>query len=521
MIAEIQAALARGDAAGAAASARTACGAFPDVEACWVLLASALAAQGQYAGVEAAAAEGLALHPASFDLTLARVSGARHTLRPEVAADALRALVARRPDFAPGWACLAQQLNYTPGVAPADVLATHRRFGAVLERAAGGQRAPRAVTLEPERRLRVAILSADLARHSVAHFLLPLVEHWPGDAAMDLELIFTGPRADEITRRFAATGRPLTQAGHLPPEHLAQLIWSRRTDIVIECNGPADGSRLSALALRPAPLQMTYCGYPATTGCGFVDARIVDARTDPPDAGAAGDAQGASTVERLVRLPGCFLVYAPLDPLPAREGGSARGGAVTFGCFNQLAKLNHETLDDWAAILGHLPGARLLLKAAGLEHEQPRREVLEGFAARGIDPGRIEVVGWIADPAAHLALYRRVDIALDTFPYHGTTTTCEALAMGVPVVTRAGVLHAGRVGVSLLAAAGLSDLVTTDREAYIARAAALAGDRGRLRELGRQLPEQVRRSVLMDARGFAGGFVAALREAWRVRCRAG
>jgi protein O-GlcNAc transferase len=521
----VYALLQRRDFAAAEPLAQQAARDFPDLEAAWLLWANALAGQARYLDLERVASDALRRHPSSFDLTIALVTAARQTLRPELAAEALRNFTARFPDHLPAAAGLAQQLNYTPDTDPEALLAAHRRFGQLLARNTNSPANPPtpapATTLDPHRPLRVAILSADLLRHSVAHFLLPIARHWPRDGSMHLTLISTAQRSDDITQRFRDTGLPFVNAGTLAPPQLDALIRQHAIDLLIECNGPADGSRLSALTQQPATIQLSYCGYPAITGCPFIQHRFVDALTDPPTTTDPASTQQLPTHESLLRIDPCFLTYAPLDEPPVPPPPSSaphHPRPITLGCFNQLHKLNAPLLDDWAAILLALPGSVLVIKSAALHHEASRRVLTDAFASRGIAADRIRPTPWIADPRQHLALYHDIDLALDTFPYHGTTTTCEALLMGVPVITRAGETHASRVGVSLLSAVNAPELIATDGADYRARAIALARDAERLRSYRQTLPERLRQSPLMDHAGFTGRLIATLRAAWIARC---
>jgi predicted O-linked N-acetylglucosamine transferase (SPINDLY family) len=250
------------------------------------------------------------------------------------------------------------------------------------------------------------------------------------------------------------------------------------------------------MALRPAPIAMTYLGYPDTTGLEAINYRITDALADPPGT-------GQRFTEELLRLPRCFLCYTPsgeapeVGPLPGRERGY-----VTFACFNTLAKVNDGVLDVWARLLAEVPGARLLLKSKGFANPRVVARLAGRLSTRGVDPARIECVPLVAETRDHLATYGRADVALDTFPYAGTTTTCEALLMGVPVVTLSGASHAHNVGRSLLDAAGLPELTAGSADEYVAIARRLAADAPHLAELRRSLRERLLRSPLCDGVSF-------------------
>jgi len=248
-------------------------------------------------------------------------------------------------------------------------------------------------------------------------------------------------------------------------------------------------------------------GYPNTTGLEAMDYRLTDELADP--AGAE-----RYYTEKLVRLEGGFLCYGPPAESPAVGALPARlAGRVTFGSFNNLAKVGEQTLELWGRILRRLPGSRLLLKAHGLGSGAARQRLLGRLAAQGIGAERVELAGPERELAAHLGRYGEVDVALDTYPYHGTTTTCEALWMGVPVLTLAGRTHVSRVGVSLLTRAGLAELVAQSAGEDVEKALALAQDLGRLEGLRSSMRERLRACPLMDARAFARSIEAALRGA--------
>jgi predicted O-linked N-acetylglucosamine transferase (SPINDLY family) len=259
-------------------------------------------------------------------------------------------------------------------------------------------------------------------------------------------------------------------------------------------------------------VQVTYLGYPNTTGLDRVDLRLTDATADPPP-----DAD-ALHAERVARLGRCFLAWAPPDPLPLPSPlPDDDPRACTFGCFNNLSKVSVEAVALWARLLREAPGARLLLKNHSLAHATARARVEGLFAAHGVDADRLVLMGRVGH-GEHLALHDRVGVALDPFPYNGTVTTLEALWMGAPVVTLAGDRHASRVGASLLEAAGLRALIATTPDEYLEVARSLLADRARLRELKRGLRARLLSSPLVDGDGLARAVEAAYREAWRAWC---
>jgi predicted O-linked N-acetylglucosamine transferase (SPINDLY family) len=295
---------------------------------------------------------------------------------------------------------------------------------------------------------------------------------------------------------------------------LAALIRADAIDILVDLSGHTADNRLGVLALEPAPVQATWLGYPGSTGLAAIDWRISDAIADP-----AGVAETLSS-ERIWRLADGFHCFRPPADAPPVGPAPCAGGTVTFASFNTFAKLSPAALRLWAAILHAVPHARLLLKDNRPHDPATARGHRARFLAAGIDPARLDILPRAAGTAAHLAAYARVDVALDPFPYNGTTTTCEALWMGVPVITRAGDRHASRVGASLLHRVGLDDLVADADDAYLRAAVALAGDPARIAALRASLRERMRASPLCNAHGFARALEAAYRAMWRDWCAA-
>ena len=294
---------------------------------------------------------------------------------------------------------------------------------------------------------------------------------------------------------------------------LADIIRGDGKDILVDLAGHTSGNRLLVFARRPAPVQVTFLGYCDTTGMNAMDYRLTDSHADPP-----GTTEHLHA-ERVVRLPETAWCFLPCDPSPPVEPPPVLGlGSATFGCFNVRRKITDEALTVWSRLLGEVPGSRLLLKSLGFCDTSVRHRVRATLASTGIAAERIELIGWVPTLAEHLALYRRVDIALDTFPYNGTTTTCEALWMGVPVVTLAGQAHASRVGVSLLTNAGLPELIAADADNYIRIASRLAADVSRLAALRAGLRGRMAASPLVDAPRFARNVEHAYREMWRAWC---
>ncbi len=279
----------------------------------------------------------------------------------------------------------------------------------------------------------------------------------------------------------------------------------------MDLSGHTGGNRLRVFARQPAPIQATYLGYANTTGMAAIDYRLTDALADPP--GLADELN----VEKLWRLPTCAWCYQPSADAPDVQ---PRGDQpITFGCFNAFAKINPKLVAIWAELLKRVPGSQLLLKSAAAGEASVRQRLTGQFAEHGIPGQRIEMLGRLNSLRGHLELYHRVDVALDTYPYHGTTTTCEALWMGVPVVSLAGRANASRVGVSLLSNVGLPELIAETPQEYAHIAADLAKDLSRLAEPRRSLRARMHASPLMDGPRFARDMEAAYRQMWLTWCK--
>ncbi len=405
-------------------------------------------------------------------------------------------------------------LNYQPRFSPADIADSHRRFGRALRDRLGAAAADFDNRRDPDRRLRIAYLSSDFRKHSVAHFITPVVAHHD-PAEYEIHAYYNARKQDDWTRLIASHVRRFTGVAEDSDDQLAARIRADRIDILIDLNGLSKGHRIAVLASRAAPLQMTWLGYPATTGLDSVDFRIVDELTDPgPDADALH-------TEKLLRLSGPFSVYRPPAdvPLPAEKTAADRHSHITFGSFNHILKLNPALFDCWARILEQVPDSRLIVKSLLAGESVNRRDLGEALTASGIDPQRIEIIGRLKSAQEHFSVYRRVDIALDSFPYNGTTTTCDTLYMGVPVVALAGQSHAGRVSLSQLHRIGLDRLVANSPAGYIETAVKLASDRALLNNVRSNLRQRMQQSPLMDYAAFTKGLESRLRAVWRDWCR--
>jgi protein O-GlcNAc transferase len=349
----------------------------------------------------------------------------------------------------------------------------------------------------------------------VAYFLLPILAHHDPARVETVCYAEVDPaEADEMTARLRGLAHAWRPTFCQRAGAVADQVRADGIDVLVDLAGHTRHNRLDVFALKPAPVQVTYLGYPNTTGLAAVDYRLTDAVADPPG-------EPARHSEEVVRLPAGFCCYAPPDgapdvtPLPAR-----RNGRVTFGVFHHLAKLNAGVLDLWGAILRALPEARLLMARDTLTGST-KEAFARRFAERGVSGDRVELRHVTPKALRHLDLYAEVDIALDPFPWTGHTTACESAWMGVPVVTLRGDRHAGRMVVSVLTQLGLPELIGDTPEQYLAAAVRLAGDVEGLDRLRAGLRGRMWESPLCDGRGFTRGLEEAYRRMWRRWCAGG
>jgi len=410
---------------------------------------------------------------------------------------------------------LLMALNYPDGADDLDVFREHERWGRQIAEATTRRAGRMPARADPDRPLRIGYLSADLRKHPVPCFLEPILAGH--DPARVTPVVFC-----DVERPDAVTGRLRNLVGEwhetfgLSSEALVETIRAQRIDILVDLAGHAPRNRLHAFALRAAPVQVSYLGYPNTTGLPheIMQYRLTDALCDP-----VGQTDKLHT-EQLVRLPGCFLCYRPPKDAPdVAPPPAVKGKGITFGCFNHIVKITRPMIARWSEILHRVPGSRLMIKSKLLADLGTIGVVRDAFAENGIDDGRLILTPYADSYVVHLAKYGEIDIALDTFPYHGTTTTCETLWMGVPVVTWAGASHRSRVGASLLTAVGIEELISDSSDAYINCAVELAKDVDRMSKFRRELRDRMRASCLRNEAGFVRNLEAAYRNMRGTACQ--
>jgi predicted O-linked N-acetylglucosamine transferase (SPINDLY family) len=415
-----------------------------------------------------------------------------------------RRALAEDPLCRPAWQNLLLGLNYLPGITAADVAAAHRAYAARFARPGP---AAFANVPDPDRRLRIGMLSGDFRQHPVGYFLEAAITAHQR-AGFHLTAYDVGKRTDATTARLRGAFDAWRSLGKLEDEAIVAQIRADGIDILVDLTGHTETSRISVMEYRPAPVQVSWIGYANTNGVAAMDWIIADAAVLPPE-------DEALYIEKPLRLPGCYLCYTPpREAVAPSPPPMLHKGHVTFGCFNNLAKINEEVLGAWAAILKRLPDARLLLKTAVLREVETAQKLRARFAAAGGDVARLDLEGH-SPRADYFARYATVDFMLDPFPFPGGTTTAEAIHAGVPTLTRRG--RGGMIsrnGETLLSAVGLQDWIAADTADYIEKAVGFAGDADGLAAIRTRLSL----GPLGDAATYARGLEAAWRYIWREWC---
>lgn len=404
-------------------------------------------------------------------------------------------------------------LQHNPGVNEAEVHEAHTRWASLYRPAAGPKnRLAFANDPNPDRKLRIGIVSADLRGHAVTFLTLRAFEQLP-NLGYEIFCYKTDGkmRDDKFSDRFKAISKSWKDISTLNDEKCSELLAEQGIDILFDLSGHTAGNRLSIFAQRSAPIQLSWAGYVGTTGLDTYEGIIADPVEVPVG-------REEFYVEPIVRLPDCYVCFEPnakappVGPLPAQENET-----FTFGCFNRPAKINIEVARAWKHILDRVPNSTILLAYGNFKEDGTRKNITRIFEEAELPLERVEMLGE-GDQIKLLAAYNRVDLALDPFPYSGGVTTLESIWMGVPVVTVVGETFAGRHSASHLTAAGLAQFCTTTIDAYVDMAVNWASRREELAELRRGLRDQVAASPLLDAERFARNLDEAMRGLWKDWC---
>ncbi len=418
-----------------------------------------------------------------------------------------RQALAVKPDYAGAHSNVIYALESDPSIATAESQAERRRWYLTHRKPRDAARGW-ANGRDPDRRLRVGYVSADFRRHSAAFTFSPVLWHHDRKA-FEVTCYSAVAVEDQFTARFRQAANHWRTTHGLSDERLAEQIRADGIDLLVDLSGHTAGNRLQVFTLKPAPVQITAWAGPGT-GIAEIDYLLSDPVVTPLD-------ERALLAEQVVDLP-CAFAFLPPDDTPAVAAApAARGGPVTFGCFNRFSKVSDAALAAWAEILRATPDSRLMLKDKVFDEASVRNRVTATFAGHGIDAARLVFRGW-TDQAQHLASYGEIDLALDPFPHGGGVTSLDALWMGVPVVTRLGVNQTGRTTAAILTALGLTALIAPDDAHYVALARARAADRGWLVTTRAALRPRMAASPIGNATLYAAAVEKIYRDVWRRWC---
>ncbi len=362
---------------------------------------------------------------------------------------------------------------------------------------------------EPQRRLKIGLVSPDFCRHAVSYFVEPLLEQW-NRQNLEITLYSCGEQFDDYSARLQSKADHwVTLRGQTDEFCLNQFLLDE-IDILIDLAGHTAGNRLALFGAKAAPIQATYLGYYGTTGLSQMDYWITDEVLHPPQY----ENEDPCSEERW-RLDRCYVSYRPLLSAPAvQEPPCLKTMSITFGSFNQSRKITPRTASNWMAVLNAVPNSRLLLKSKNLGEEVERQRVASLFQELGLAAERLELRGHSPSVEKHLAAYNEVDIALDTFPYTGCTTTADALWMGVPVLTISGESMVSRQAAAVLRGAGCEQWICSDQREMVEQARTLANDHDRLKKQRLRQRKQIAKSELLDHAGLARSLETAFRKWW-------
>jgi len=432
-----------------------------------------------------------------------------HQGKPDAALASCQQAQALQPDFALAHDTGLLALLYRDAESPHEILAAHRRYAAQFEAPLRPLWPAHTNNRDPSRRLKIGYVSPDFRVHSVAYFMEPLLAHHDRRMAEIFCYYNFGVR-DALTKRLMAYADHWLDCAGLTDAELAARIQTDGIDILVDLAGHTGSNRLLVFARKPAPVQVTYLGYVATTGLTAMDYRLSHSDADP-----TGYERYNS--ERLYRLPRSLWCYRPPLDMPAVEPvtPARRNGHITFGSLNNIAKISDSAIALWSRLLQALPGSRLIMADVALGAAQ--QHMYARFAAHGIAAACIELHPKLPHQSFR-ELHHRIDIALDPFPHNGNTTTCESLWMGVPVLSLIGDRFVARFGYLLLKTIGLAELAAHDEAEYLAIATALAQDLDRLDTLRGGMRARIESSPLRDEAGLTRDLETAYRAMWQQWC---
>jgi protein O-GlcNAc transferase len=496
----------------AVASCRRALAIKPDFADAFNNLGAALQASGQLDEALASCRQALTIKPDSVEAHVNLGNALQVFGQFDFALASYRRALAIQPDFADARCNMLLALNYHPGASDAEILAACAEYEAKFGAPCRAAWQPHLNNREPGGRLKIGYVSPDFRRHALAYFAEPIFAN-RDHSRVEIICYSEVEREDDYTGRFRSLADHWHRTVGMSDDAMARLIREHQVDILVDLAGHSARNRLRVFARKPAPVQVTYLGYPATTGLSAMDYRITDSHADP-----VGNSE-SRYVEHLIRLPDSLWCYRPPADMPEPTPLPALShGYVTYGSFNNFNKIDLPTVDLWAALLREQPGARMMFVTVpeGVLREQLQRR----FVDRGVDAGRLSFYGKLPLAEYHRKILE-ADIALDPVIVNGGTTTCESLWLGAPVLSLTGERFLSRAGLSLLKTAGLPELACATAEDYLQTAAKLAHNLPQLAEIRSGLRAKMAASPLTDGAAFARNLEAAYRQIWTRWCAPG
>ena len=478
----------------------------PDHFEAWNNLGNVLQEQGRFEQAADAHRQALKFRPDHPSALANLASSLRDLGQFDEMISCYRRALALRPSAAIAGNLLVA-LHFHPDSTPETLRDEHARWNETYARQFESASALHANDPTTDRQLRIGYVCSEFHGGPTGRFLLPLIENHDR-SSVEIFCYANVLTADATTARFQGLADVWRNTTSLSDEQFVNLVRDDRIDILIDCVKHMRGNRLLAFARRPAPVQVTYLPYSSTSGLHAMDYRITDPYLDAP-------ADDRFYSERSVSLPHCYWCYAaPVQAPPVAPPPMQSTGHVTFGSLNSYLKVSAQVVSAWCRLLRNVAGSRLMISCPTGEHRRRARDLI---AAQGVDPARVDFID--RQPIEqYFQQYNSIDIALDPFPYGGGTTTCDALWMGLPVVSLTGRTSVSKSGLSILSNVGLAELVTNDVDGYVKIASDLAADAGRLAELRTTMRGRMQTSPLMDSRQFARDFEAALRRMWGEWC---
>ena len=394
-------------------------------------------------------------------------------------------------------------MNYLQSFSRDEIFKIHANYGLALSEIKSKERILLSEHRSRTSRIKIGYVSADFRNHSVAFFAAPLIKNHNKEK-FEITCYYNDDSVDKMTSAFRNAADRWRKIKGKSDTSVADMIVRDQIDILVDLSGQTSGHRLPVFAMKPAPIQLTWLGYANTTGLREMDYRLVDNITDPEGS------EDEFYTEMRVRLPNIFLCYEGDRSIQLKpEIPANRNSFITFGCFNNTMKISDANMEAWAEVLKAVPKSKILIKSSTTSHSLFNEKFISVLNQYGIEVDRFLAHDRTEGYVEHLRLYDNIDIALDTFPYNGTTTTCEALWMGVPVVALRGDRHISRVSASILTNVGLAEYVAEDLNEYIAIAVKMANDLKCLSSVRKGLRKRLENSTLCDAKGFCRDVEAA------------